>query len=232
MTSSVARVKVNKHHRSFWLLDVSNPLRRMCIYIIGAPLLSRSDPCYHIVMNSLLLGVDTPGYHKPPGLETAITVLDIIFDSTFLLEMILKVTALGFVLHRHAYLRSPWNCLDFIIVVFSVAMWFGTGEEASSLSTLRLFRVLRPLRSVNRMPKLQRLVECLFRSLPMVGNSVMLIVFILIIFAIGAVQMWSTGQLHQRCYLDNYLYRATHFSAVAPTNASDRRFTFPTRRLM
>ena len=33
--------------------------------------------------------------------------------------MMLKIFALGFVLHRHAYLRDYWNWLDFIVVIFS-----------------------------------------------------------------------------------------------------------------
>ena len=32
------------------------------------------------------------------------------------MEMIVKMIALGFVLHKEAYLRNPWNQLDFTVV--------------------------------------------------------------------------------------------------------------------
>ena len=40
------------------------------------------------------------------------------FAVVYTLEMILKVLARGFVLHKHAYLRDPWNRLDFVVVMF------------------------------------------------------------------------------------------------------------------
>lgn len=31
--------------------------------------------------------------------------------------MIGKTVGRGFVLHKHAYLREPWNMLDFVVVI-------------------------------------------------------------------------------------------------------------------
>ena len=39
------------------------------------------------------------------------------FAALYTVEMALKVIARGFVLHSYAYLRDPWNCLDFIVVI-------------------------------------------------------------------------------------------------------------------
>ena len=39
------------------------------------------------------------------------------FAIIFLLEAIIKILAMGFILHKHAYLRDAWNILDFIIVI-------------------------------------------------------------------------------------------------------------------
>ena len=46
--------------------------------------------------------------------------LDIISDvltSLFLLESIIKIIAMGFVVHHLSYLRDSWNLVDFIIVL-------------------------------------------------------------------------------------------------------------------
>ena len=35
----------------------------------------------------------------------------------FLLEAVIKIVAMGFIGHSKAYLRDPWNIIDFVIVV-------------------------------------------------------------------------------------------------------------------
>lgn len=35
----------------------------------------------------------------------------------FTLECVLKIVAYGFAMHPTAYIRNPWNLLDFIIVI-------------------------------------------------------------------------------------------------------------------
>ena len=63
------------------------------------------------------------------------------------MEMVLRIIGLGFVFNKGAYLRSYWNQLDFICVVTGfIGM---VGDDGASLSGIRAFRVLRPLRTVN-----------------------------------------------------------------------------------
>ena len=40
------------------------------------------------------------------------------FAVIYTLEVIVKVLARGFAFHEHAYLRDPWNVLDFVVVFF------------------------------------------------------------------------------------------------------------------
>ena len=35
----------------------------------------------------------------------------------FCVEALLKIVALGFILHRGSYLRNVWNIMDFVVVV-------------------------------------------------------------------------------------------------------------------
>ena len=39
------------------------------------------------------------------------------FAAIYTIEMILKIIAKGFALHKFAYLRDPWNWLDFVVVI-------------------------------------------------------------------------------------------------------------------
>ena len=40
-----------------------------------------------------------------------------VFAAIYTVEMILKIIAKGFALHKYAYLRDPWNWLDFVVVI-------------------------------------------------------------------------------------------------------------------
>jgi voltage-dependent calcium channel L type alpha-1D len=40
-----------------------------------------------------------------------------VFTIIFFLEAILKIVAMGFVFHKRAYLRDPWNFIDLVIVI-------------------------------------------------------------------------------------------------------------------
>jgi hypothetical protein len=40
-------------------------------------------------------------------------VLAVTPPSLRLAQMVLKIFARGFIMHKHAYLRDPWNWLDF-----------------------------------------------------------------------------------------------------------------------
>ena len=42
---------------------------------------------------------------------------EVYFLGIFCVEASLKIVALGFVLHKGAYLRNIWNIMDFVVVV-------------------------------------------------------------------------------------------------------------------
>ena len=96
------------------------------------------------------------------------------------------------------YLRDSWNAMDFVIVIFSILSQLpGVGD--SNLSTLRLARILRPLRTISMFPSLRLLVTTMLTSLPMLGNVVVFFVLFFCIMGIMGVQMFS-GKLANRCY--------------------------------
>lgn len=52
-------------------------------------------------------------------------------------------------MHRGAYLRTGWDILDGTIVVLSIVSLVGS-SSMGFVRTLRLVRVLRPLRMISR----------------------------------------------------------------------------------
>lgn len=76
------------------------------------------------------------------------------FTYIFIAEAVLKIIAMGFAFGKYffiyirgSYLYDPWNWIDFIVVISGVLINI---PEVPKLSFLRAFRVLRPLRSLNR----------------------------------------------------------------------------------
>lgn len=81
--------------------------------------------------------------------------------------MLLKIMGMGFIFGKDAYLRDSWNVLDFVIVITSyipilqlafketevaVNNEVGPQQDSSdsfSFSSLRTFRVLRPLKTIS-----------------------------------------------------------------------------------
>ena len=70
-----------------------------------------------------------------------------LYTIVFTIELLLKVIAMGFVMHKNAYMRDPWNWLDFTVVVVGI-LEFLPFVSLSVIKALRVLRVLRPLRSI------------------------------------------------------------------------------------
>jgi len=51
--------------------------------------------------------------------------------------------------------------------------------------------VLRPLRSINAIPSMRMLVKALIDALPDLGNVVMFLLFVFMIFGILGIQLFS-----------------------------------------
>jgi hypothetical protein len=73
--------------------------------------------------------------------------------------------------------------------------------ESGALSALRTMRVLRPLRVVNRFPRLRILVRLLMDIIPMLANVLLLCIFLFTSMGIIGVQLWR-GVLRNGCYND------------------------------
>jgi len=96
-----------------------------------------------------------------------------------------------------AYLRDAWNILDFSIVLISgvtTATASGTPEEAASgeaggggfsPASLRVFRVLRPLKAISSVKGLKVLMVALFSAMPLLRDTLLILLFFFVIFAIA-----------------------------------------------
>lgn len=125
-----------------------------------------------ILFNAVILGLETSDTVMA-SFGPLILILDQICLSIFVVELVLKLFALG-----PRFFRSGWNLFDFIIVGIALV------PGAQGLSVLRALRILRVLRVISVVPSLRRVVEGLLTALPGMGSVFLLMS---VIFYIGAV---------------------------------------------
>ena len=110
--------------------------------------------------------------------------------------MILKILGLGFIFPKDSYLRDSWNILDFIIVISGYIPFIFTSSVVD-LKVLRSFRVIRPLRTISGIEGLRVLVSALLSAIPLLRDTILVLTFFFIIFAIAGLQIWA-GVLKRR----------------------------------
>ena len=121
--------------------------------------------------------------------------------------MFLKILGLGLIFAKNAYLKDPWNILDFVIVLSGYATLITEGSAASGdsggesldLAGLRVFRVMRPLRTVSSIKGLRVLMQALLQAIPLLRDTVIILAFFALIFAIAGTQLLA-GNLKHRCF--------------------------------
>ncbi|KRX07618.1 hypothetical protein PPERSA_11167 [Pseudocohnilembus persalinus] len=120
---------------------------------------------------------------------------DIVFAVIFIFEFLVKSIALGFAFEKNTYLRDGWNIIDFIVVITSIISFF---PQMYNLSAIRTTRILRPLRTINYIEKMRILIQSIIESLPDLGNVVIFLSFIVILFGILGLQLFA-GVFENRC---------------------------------
>ena len=111
-------------YNEFEILDKENPVRRYSQMFMDHLYFQRIS-LLAIIANSIIIAiadyshVDSNGNLVTQGSIRNRIFLesDIFFTLFFLVECIIKVTALGFLGDSPAYLSDYWNWLDFIVVV-------------------------------------------------------------------------------------------------------------------
>lgn len=125
------------------------------------------------------------------------------FDQFFLIfytvEMLLKIMALGLIWGKNAYLHSGWSWLDMSIVIVGFLPYvLSTDNNSFGVSVLRTLRVLRPLKTISTLKNLMMIIMTLFSSFPYILNTLLILFFFLLMYAIVGTQLLM-GTLKRRC---------------------------------
>ena len=61
--------------------------------------------------------------------------------------------------------------------------------QGANVSAVRSLRVLRPLRTLSLLPAMRHLINTMLSALPMLGNVMLLSIFLFVVFGILGVQV-------------------------------------------
>ncbi|XP_028397956.1 voltage-dependent L-type calcium channel subunit alpha-1D-like [Dendronephthya gigantea] len=184
--------------RALLCLELHHPLRHYAINIV------EWKPFDILILITIFANCAALAAYQPFPREDSSTVNDNLekaeysFVTIFTIESILKIIAYGFLFHPGAYLRNPWNILDFVIVIMGL-MTIALGQTWGNVKALRAFRVLRPLRLVSGVPSLQVVLNSILKAMLPLFHIALLVVFVVIIYAIIGLELFL-GKMHKTCY--------------------------------
>jgi hypothetical protein len=155
-----------KIDRSLWIFTNENPFRRFCQMLVAPSNIQRIEGRQPAPKSMHALNVfmflssvvcvtlacyETPLYRKAKisanSYHSWMIYPDIVFMVIFTLEFFIKIIADGFILGIRAYLKSAWNCIDYIVLIsFWVSVLSLVTNNYSLISTFGALRALRAFR--------------------------------------------------------------------------------------
>jgi voltage-gated sodium channel len=131
-----------------------------------------------IVISGVLVGFETyPQFHPTTEIGGMMQTVQSIILGLFVVEAAIKMIA--FWPKPWRYFQNPWNIFDFAII----AICFLPGRPEYAM-VFRMARLLRAVRLLTALPRLQILVNALLRSIPSLGYVGILLLLHFYIYAV------------------------------------------------
>uniref|UniRef100_A0A8W7PG20 Ion transport domain-containing protein n=1 Tax=Anopheles coluzzii TaxID=1518534 RepID=A0A8W7PG20_ANOCL len=117
--------------KSLFLLKPTNRFRQFCHWLCNHTVFGNII-LLCIMLSSVMLAAEDP-LNANSERNQILNKFDFFFTAVFAIELILKVIAYGFILHKGAFCRSAFNLLDLLVVSVSlVSMLFRQAQYLSS----------------------------------------------------------------------------------------------------
>ncbi|XP_047138402.1 probable voltage-dependent N-type calcium channel subunit alpha-1B isoform X2 [Hydra vulgaris] len=177
--------------KTLFIFSPSNPLRKILHRLVTSSYFDMIISGLIIIYSILLACEDVKD--ADAKINQVLKYADYIFLGIFLLEAVIKIINYGFALHPGSYCRDIWNCIDLLVVACGLALVVldYLGMKFVLVRVFQIIRVLRPLKLINKLPKLKAVFMCMFYSLKNVFLVIILSIHILLIYSIMGVQIFS-----------------------------------------
>ena len=145
----------------------------------------------------MLLAVDNPLDNPKSKKQLILTKLDYTMTAVFSAEALIKILVFGFYFNgSKSYLRKSWNKLDFLVIFVSILTYLPLGTNLTFYKSMRLLRILRPLRMIDRNPGLKLAVKSLQSVLPGIINLMSISIANMGLLAILGVNLFKGKFYH------------------------------------
>ncbi|KAG0175172.1 calcium channel protein [Apophysomyces sp. BC1021] len=186
--------------KSLLLFSDRNKFRYWCKLLVGANNDSKAErrnifnwfimAC--VLLSILMVILDEPSTRKirtDTIKQSVFDTIDIVLSLVFVVEVIIRIIAYGFIFPKGAYLRSPWNQLDFCVVLLNFIMIFvWPSQVPRGLTTIRSLRILRLIRYFTG---IREIFADLFHAFPLMLDALVLTFLVLIPFAVYGVNIFG-----------------------------------------
>ncbi|KAK2888922.1 hypothetical protein Q8A67_014297 [Cirrhinus molitorella] len=174
--------------KSWWIL------RKTCFIIVEHNWFE-SFIIFMILLSSGALAFEDIYIEQRKTIKTVLEYADKVFTYVFILEMLLKWVAYGFV----KYFTNAWCWLDFLIVDVSLVSLVANAlgySELTAIKSLRTLRALRPLRALSRFEGMRVVVNALLGAIPSIMNVLLVCLIFWLIFSIMGVNLFAGKYYH------------------------------------
>eukprot|EP01052_Picozoa_sp_SAG31_P010292 SAG31_NODE_560_length_14088_cov_10.467010_1_plen_2416_part_00 len=189
---------------SLGCFTMDSPSRKKAISIVDDPRFE-SVVLVFIYASSVLMALEGPPNAEylqgKPDLILYLHIGNIVVLVAFWIEAIMRIIADGLITTPSAYLKSKWNVMDFVVVIFAtldvvIAIVLenlqatASEELLQSVRILRILRVLRPLRAMRNNESMAALIEALSNCMPVLIGAFFLSLLFYLSFAIFGVSLF------------------------------------------
>ncbi len=136
--------------------------------------------------------------------------IDLTISLIYIIEMIIKVLALGFIMEKGTYLSDNWNKLDFFVMIVTI---IDVGNKIDFLITdskiegleffniLKLLRNLRTFRILSKTDQMKKIIGSLLDSLNSILKILGIVFIVFIIMSIIGINLFYPK--YNTCYVKN-----------------------------
>uniref|UniRef100_A0A8C1YQH4 Sodium channel protein n=1 Tax=Cyprinus carpio TaxID=7962 RepID=A0A8C1YQH4_CYPCA len=145
---------------------------------------------FMILLSSGALAFEDVYIEQRKTIQIILEYADRVFTYIFILEMLLKWVAYGFV----KYFTNAWCWLDFFIVDVSIVSLIANAlgySDLGPIKSLRTLRALRPLRALSRFEGMRVVVNALVGAIPSIMNVLLVCLIFWLIFSIMGVNLFA-----------------------------------------
>uniref|UniRef100_A0A3B4Z0Q6 Sodium channel protein n=1 Tax=Stegastes partitus TaxID=144197 RepID=A0A3B4Z0Q6_9TELE len=184
---------------------------------------------FMILLSSGALAFEDVYIEQRKTVRIILEYADRVFTYIFILEMLLKWVAYGFV----KYFTNAWCWLDFFIVDVSIVSLIANAlgfSDLGPIKSLRTLRALRPLRALSRFEGMRVVVNALVGAIPSIMNVLLVCLIFWLIFSIMGVNLFAGKYYYcfndtaEEMFLPDEVNNKTECFALINANFSEVRW--------